>query len=185
GLGQAGRTAGGRVDAEMAIGVAAVVGDRRQRGGGVLLVRAAHLERVERRVRGSRAVVLVGEEDDRQLGVGAQEAGVLDRHRRAVGAERARDGRELLLEPAPLLAEPHHALEHGAEVTGVVGDAAGVGEERLTRAQAGARPDGTASATVGAAARPPLPGSAPRPGLQRYTTPEDPLVAKIRAAAER
>ena len=94
---------------------------------------------VERNARRGRAVVLVGDHDDRQVGVGAQEALVLGRRRLTVGAESARDGRELVLEPAAALAQRRHAGEHVLQVAGVVPDAVDVGDERRVVGEPGRR----------------------------------------------
>ena len=64
-----------------------------------------------------------------RIGLGPQEPLVLRRRRAAVGAERARDGGELVLEAAAGFAEGRDAAEHVFEIAGVVLDAVDVGDE--------------------------------------------------------
>ena len=86
-----------------------------------MLVFDARVE--QRHARHRRAVVLVRQHDDREVGLGPQEALVLRRSGLAVGAQRAQDRRELVLEAAPAFAERGDAREHVRDIAGVVGDA--------------------------------------------------------------
>ena len=80
----------------------------------------------ERNARRCGAVVLVRKHHDRERGLGPQEAVVLGRRGLPVGAERAQDRSELVLEPATGLAQRGDAAEHILDGAGVVGLAAGV-----------------------------------------------------------
>jgi hypothetical protein len=62
------------------------------------------------------AVVLIGQQDNPEIGLGPQEALVLHRCLRAVGAQGPNHGRELLLEPAPRRAHRDDALDDGRDV---------------------------------------------------------------------
>ena len=107
-----------------------------------------------------------------QIGVGTQEALVLCGRRAPIGAERAQDGGELVLEAAATLAEGGDAGEHVLQVAGVVPGA----EDVRNICRAGLQPGRRAGATRGvlkdallaarrAAARD---GAVPRAHVRRY-----------------